>query len=296
MVEVITVKDGELTVNLKVKDGYYIQTQITYKDVIQSNSIMEFKYDSDPAVNTWVPLRLLPDQESPDSLQNLLNLTKFVKYLPLVIPPPLREITHYPEFEPIYKCVNGLIELNPQTPVNDYLAFIDECRIYNARIINLFGGLDRIRQLPVLTLPKDQYPIRNDYIDYLNIDDLSAPLMRGVVNKDRPFIACRYRSGSRVWVEVCHQRYSGCGEYEDWTCGQSGYGHEIDANYPRMWCSSRYDPEQISYRVQFDRIGRLLRGEPVGTIVVSDQTRYESRYVESPIRTNKNGISVVQLM
>ncbi len=191
-------------------------------------------------------------------------------------------------YENLYKLVNGVICVDPSKDVTDYCRLATNLGIYDARIINLLGGLDYLISLPILEL-QGQLTWR-DYIDYLNPEDLSHSIMRGI-NNQRPFIAFRYRVASECVVEVLHQRYTG--DPTCWTCGTNSYsGHQIDFNFPRFWSEHQeYNDQQI------DRIGRLLRHEPVGRIISYDYGhKHLHNYYEREQRTNSKGQSVVALI
>src|SRR5436853_4988620 len=79
----------------------------------------------------------------------------------------------------------------------------------NKDLIATFGGLEEILKLPILKV-SSRYG--RDYIDYIEYDDVSVPIMRGIDNCDRFFIVFKFKfvsAGQTKYItEVLFQRYT----------------------------------------------------------------------------------------
>lgn len=117
------------------------------------------------------------------------------------------------------------------------------------------------------------------YIDFMTIEDVTAPIMRGFDQWNRPFITLRYslqkEDKTETSVITVHQKYKDCK-----TIIASGFkANENTCIFERVM-NGYQDMKQINY------MSRLIRGEPCGYASYGNE--------EEPKEIN--GKSVVQLI
>jgi hypothetical protein len=78
-------------------------------------------------------------------------------------------------------------------------------------------GYDQLEKFPVLDLG-DKVGM-TDYIDFVRLEDVTAPVMRGVDVYRRPFLTLRVinRKTGKLSVHTIFQRYTDC--VSPWCCG-----------------------------------------------------------------------------
>tara|TARA_B100000524_G_C23647659_1_gene369042 strand:- start:584 stop:1159 length:576 start_codon:yes stop_codon:yes gene_type:complete len=133
-----------------------------------------------------------------DILYNITNFLELKDYL------KLKKITNYKNSE-IEEMINLKKELITER--------------FNKDIINLFGGLDKFIEYPILKW-EDKFMGGTDYIDQILIEDLKHPIMFGIDNYERPFIAIKYFNKKPTCV-VLFQRFSDT--IKIWTHGTCYY-------------------------------------------------------------------------
>jgi hypothetical protein len=115
---------------------------------------------------------------------------------------------------------------------------MDKCTKYiPAKIIDIFGGLDNILNLPNFDINNEHYHRFRDYPDFIQYDELSAPIMKCVDRYGRLMIIFKVkfiRSNDTITMtEVLFQRYTDSSQWNTATCPS---GKEI------MWDGSiKYD-------------------------------------------------------
>jgi len=114
------------------------------------------------------------------------------------------------------------------------------------KLIEALGGKEAFEKLPVLDL--GEYTGCTGYIDFLEVEDVAAPLMRGMDSHGRPFVTFRLKIGEEVGVEVAFRRYT---TGRAWVSGDNG-------DIPKTLCTSAMNAGDL------DWIRRLLAGEEVG--------------------------------
>lgn len=125
------------------------------------------------------------------------------------------------------------------------------------------------KELPILDLGKKVG--HTDYIDFVRVDDVSAPIMRGVDVYRRPFVTIRVidRETNKMGVHTLFRRYT----------------DEIS----NTWCcGSCYKNIIGSYIRDFEReyLNRLFKHEPCGMGLF---------YGEEETRITDNGQSVIEI-
>jgi hypothetical protein len=141
-------------------------------------------------------------------------------------------------------------------------------------LVDALGGHEAVRNLPVLMHDKTKHA--DDFMDFLEPSDLSAPIMRGFKPNGAPFVAFRFVkvSGDKE-TELC----------ETWTLKSqgknvypSGRGNQIAMNV-----NSFAGGEEDS-KVALDRLKRLFKDELVG--LMKDRKTADNKieyYEETPI-------------
>ncbi|MDF2549903.1 MAG: hypothetical protein K0S07_970 [Chlamydiales bacterium] len=151
----------------------------------------------------------------------------------------------------LFKKTGGEVDYQPEQ-IDQFLNAIDEVKIRQPAILKALGGLLNVQQLPVLELKG--LGDFTDYIDFIEPDMMSAPVMRGLDSCQRPFIAFKYminEGGQTVeYVETLFQRY--IGDINTWTHGCK-YLEHLFLGMDRL----RNDNRDF----YLERVQRLMKGE-----------------------------------
>ena len=131
----------------------------------------------------------------------LYNITNFLEFKDFI---KLKKIINYKNLE-----IENMINLKKEL-ITDRL---------NKDIVNLFGGLDKFVEYPILKW-EDRFMGGTDYIDRILIEDLKHPIMFGFDNYNRPFITIKYFDKVPKCV-VLFQRFSDTTKI--WTHGTCYY-------------------------------------------------------------------------
>jgi hypothetical protein len=109
---------------------------------------------------------------------------------------------------------------------NDKLKFIEY--YFHPQIINIFYGIENMINYPMLQFK--HYFTGFDYIDSISTKDTSYPIMIGIDNWNRAFIAITYTLCNEKKVECIFQRYSNSlntcahgSKYSKELCSRGGY-------------------------------------------------------------------------
>ncbi|MDF2549116.1 MAG: hypothetical protein K0S07_183 [Chlamydiales bacterium] len=153
--------------------------------------------------------------------------------------------------ELLFKKAGGVIDYDPEL-IEQSLQAIDEVKIRQPAILKALGGLLHVQQLPILNLKgqKGQF----GYIDFIEPEMMSAPVMRGIDIDQRPFIAFKYviNEGDEMaeYVETLFQRYSD--EPLIWVSGRK-YSDRLFENMDQL--------RESNQDLYLGRVERLLKGE-----------------------------------
>lgn len=143
-----------------------------------------------------------------DILYNITNFLELKDYL------KLKKITKYKNLE-----IEKIIILKRELISNRF----------NKAIINLFGGLNKFIEYPILKW-EDRFMGGTDYIDQILIEDITHSIMFGFDCYNRPFITIKYFDKIPKCV-VLFQRFSDCSKI--WTYGTRYY--DIFTKMPRIY-------------------------------------------------------------
>lgn len=198
----------------------------------------------------------------------------------------LKKITmkiNYPEYGTYYNFVNSLVfkkiyhmKMDPSASFQENIDMLYEMSIYFPYMIHALGGIKKAFELPVLDLKEKSGS--TGYIDFIESNEMSAPIMRGIDCYGRPFVTFRYKLLSQkqydelksdsdlmsdidgdnadnkdnvdgLYVETFFQRYSS--NLKKWTTGGD---NEIS-----LWkCVT--DNKNTCKKI-FNRVERLVNGE-----------------------------------
>lgn len=136
--------------------------------------------------------------------------------------------------------------------------FADSLQLEFAVLSDALGGPGAVARLPILDMGQGR--VFTDYIDFLQPEDMSAPIMIGVDCGSRKFVAIRLRQddGSK-FVLTLFQRYTGEGIWAWGSSNRSGLFDKLISNDLRL---GDHEPAKCAWVVQ------LLRQGSVGAVTV----------------------------
>jgi hypothetical protein len=125
---------------------------------------------------------------------------------------------------------------------------------YCPEIIQIMGGLRQMVRFPILSW-KNRFWGDTRYIDNIQPDDMSNPVMLGTDTHQRPFIALRINglsgNNDKPVVEILFQRFQD--NPRKWVNGCDGYGLVRESG---LWMN-----DIITHRYLTDNLTRLLNNQ-----------------------------------